>query len=677
MRRLYFPAWSVVALVALVGVVAGCGGAKAPDGGAHVVLLLVDERGERLPFDPEAIRAQRAREALDSVTRAHAGGKTPVALELQVDVALLPPDREGREGYLADTMESLARALDELGRGSPAAYAAAASRLRRVAFRFDPLARRMRITLSDDGETLEARSDRPGQALLQSADYTYLLRDRARDVAWARYAKRDPEAVPRAERDAYLDALLHGRPTGARDRDDDGAAGAERVLRLLRLHELAGAEHDEPLVGRVRHALVSSGGDLFREIAHQRPEVFDRAAPTSPLRRAERGYARFLVGALRDLDDSDALAAVRAGFARASRADAPVTRYVLPSFDRVEVALALLGAWRAGRTAAEAPALHFVVCPEERVRSGNRVVVSHSSYCSDELYRMARTDPGALEALTRYAVRTGDAAFTRLLFARLPREGERSEALGATKSLFGTRLFPVAIDALAGAVEGTGDAELVASARDLVRELPAARGDVAYLLARALTLRASTPVFTRFEELFAAPLELTDFERFMAYGEPAVQSFAAVLPAFAKRARGVPRARVFLVKLDAYLDRADERRAERGPDTTLSELRDGLCADDDDAARAEIGKAIAARRRTHPGEGLTELFAEPCPRRSLQRPAAKRPTIDRRDGGPETDLPAPFALPRQTDLPRAPRPPAAPGSPAAPRKPRSRPDDRR
>lgn len=632
------------AAVALASL-ASCGAPKAPREGTTVAILLVDARGARLPFDPEAMRARRARDALDGVTRAHSGGP----IELSVDLALLPSDREGREGYLADTMESLARALDELGRASPTSYAAAAGRLRRVSFRFDPLARRPRASLSDDGETLEARSDRPGQALLQSADYTHLLRDRAREVAWARYASREPADVPPLERGAYLDTLLRGRPTGGRDDDPDGAAGAERVLRLLRLHELARADHDDALARAARHALVSSGGDLFRDLAHQRPEVFDRAAATSPLRRAEREYARFLVAALHDLDEEEALAAVRAGFARASRGDAPAARYVLPSFDRLQVALAVLADWRT-RRADPTPAQHFVVCPEERVRSGDRVAVSQSSYCSDELYRLARAEPEALDGLARDALRADDVAFTRLLFSRVARGGAGlGRALHAAQGLFGTRLFPVAIDAMASSLDGLGDDALVSDARDLARDLPAARGDIAYLVARALTLRASAPVFTRFGELFGAPLELGDFSRFMAYGEAAVQSTRATLPAFAKGARGAPRARVFLTKLDAYLDRAGERRAERGPDTTLAELREGLCAEGDDAGRAEIGKAIAARRQAHPGEGLTEVFAEPCPR--LPAPSAPRaphapPRARPRDGGPASDTPR---------APRAPR----------------------
>ena len=638
---------ALVAAAALaIGSLAGCGTPKAPAEGARVAIVLVDARGARLPFDPEAMRARRAREALDSVTRERSGRP----IELQVDLALLPSDREGREGYVADAMESLARALDELGRTSPASYAAAAGRLRRVAFRFDPLARRTRVTLSDDGEALEARSDRPGQALLQSADYTHLLRDRARELAWGRYAKRAPDDVPRAERGAYLEATLRGRP-GGREDDPEGAEGAERVLRLLRLHELTRADGDDDLARAVRRALLTWGGDIFRDVAHQRPEVLDRAATGSPLRRAEREYARFLLAALRDLDEEEALAAVRAGFARASRGDAPAARYVLPSLDRLQVALTVLADWRA-RRAEPTPAVHFVVCPEERVRSGGRVAVSHSSYCGDELYRLARAEPATLDALARDALRADDAVFTRLLFARVARGGAGlASALGAAKRLFGTRLFPVAIDAMAATLDGLGDDALVSDARDLARDLPAARGDVAYLVARALTLRASAPVFARFGELFGAPLELGDFARFMAYGEGAVQSTRAALPAFAKGARGAPRARVFLAQLGPYLDRAGERRAERGPDTTLAELREGLCEDGDDAGRAEIGKAIAARRQAHPGEGLTDAFTAPCPRPPSARDARARPRDRPRDGGPETDTPR---------APRAPR--AHPGA---------------
>ncbi|MBK6463739.1 MAG: hypothetical protein IPF92_22445 [Myxococcales bacterium] len=589
--------------------------------GARVTILFIDARGARVPFDPEAVRARRALETLEAVTLSRAGG--PV--EIQVDLALLPGDREGREGCLADAMDSLARALDEVGRTSPATYAAAAGRLRRITFRLDPQARRNRAKISDDGEAVEARSSRPDQALLQSVDYTHLLRERAEALARARYAKREPAEVPRAERPAYLDTLLRVPPGGGPD-DPDGTAGAERVFRLLGLHEVARADGDDALTRDARHALVSAGGDLFRDLAHRRPEVLDGASATSPLRRAERAYSAFLVAGLHDLDEGEALAAVRAGFARVPRADAraPSAQYVLPSFDRLQVALTLLADWRTRRVDPP-PALHFVVCPEARVRYGDRVTVSQSSYCGGELYRLARAEPVALDALARDALRADDVAFTRLLFSRVARGGGRLSApLHTAKALFGTRLFPVAIDALASALDGEGDDGLVSDARVLARDLPAARGDVAYLVARALTLRVSTPVFARFGELFGAPLELGDFGRFMAYGESAVQSAVATVPAFASGARGAPRARVFLTKLDAYLDRAAERRAERGPDTTLSDLREGLCADGDDAARAEIGKAIAKRRKAHPDEGLTDAFERPCPRpatpRALRRP---------------------------------------------------------
>lgn len=637
-----------------------CGGASAPKSPSAIVVLLVDTRGRRLPFDPDAIRGTRAREAVDRV----AGH--PIALA--IDVALLPDAIEGREAYVADSLEALARGLDAEKTRDPAAWKGATGALEEVAFRFDPLAHKVSAKLSDDGKKLVAGTARTGAPPLTSEDFTYLFRKRADEQRRARYVSKRAEDVPREEREAYFRAL-EDHDDAPRDVRARLGYLADRTLTLLDLHALLVKERDRSqatLADQVRHRLALTGGDVLTEIAYHHPDLFDGAPRDASVRRAEVAYSEFLRRELPRLSDEEGLAATRIGFLRASPSGKP-PRYVLPSFDRLGTAIETLTSWKKkGQTSAAAtPVVHSIVCPEERVKSGHRIATSRSAYCGEELYQMAREDEGARRALVGYAKREDDAVFVKLLFARLPRDREKvAGTFDALRDVSGTKLFPVAIEAVAEASSGTGDPLFVSEARGLARTLPQARGDIAYLVARSLMHRGSEETFTRFGDLFGAPLELTDYERFMAYGDSAVEATPSIVPSFAPRARGAPRMRVFLTRLDAYLDHADERRAQVGPDRSFSDLRDKLCEDDDDAGVAELARAFAERRKKHPGEVLTEIFADGCPKKDPSANKAGKP--DKRpkphdpvrkprpmDGGPESDTPTPRPAPPKAPMPRA------------------------
>jgi len=625
-------AWLVTASAfsGLLSGTVGCGPrAPAVVPGAAIVVL-VDTRGRRLPFDPDALRAKRAREAVDRVAL------HPIALA--IDLALLPEDTEAREAYVADALEALARGLDAEKTRDAQDFAAGTSALSEVAFRFDPLARRAMAKLSDDGKTLVCGTSRAGSLPLTSEDFSYLFRKRAEDRRRAHYATKRPKDVPQGEREAYFRAL-EDHDDAPRDERARLAYLADRTLTLLELYDLASKEK-APLAAKVRHTLAMSGGDVLKDVAFHHPDLFDSAPRDSSVRRAEVAYSAFLRREMTLFSEEEALAGARSAFLRANPSGAP-SRYVLPSFDRVGFAIETLSGWkRRGQTmeAAE-PAVHVVVCPEERVKNGARISTSRSGYCGEELYRLAREDEGARKALLGYAKRADDAVFTRLLFSRLPHDREKiAVAFDAAREVSGTRLFPIAIEAMAESTSGTADAVFVSEARNLARALPGNRGDVAYLVSRGLMYRGSDETFTRFGDLFGAKLELGDFERFMTYGDAAVEATPAVIPAFAERTRGAPRMRVFLARLDAYLDHADERRARGGPDRTFSDLRDKLCAEDDDAGIAELARAFAERRKKHPGEMLTEIFADGCPKKD---PSEKRATEKPRPPARKTH-PMPF-----------------------------------
>jgi hypothetical protein len=651
--RLVRTSTAFVLGLVLAGALLGCTGAKSAEKGT-VVVMLVDAKGKKLPFDPDAIRAKRAREALDKVA--------PREVALSIDLALLPDDTEVREAYVADALESIARALDTLGKTDRTSYDAARP-LREVSFKFDPLAHRPRAKLSEDGSMLEVNTSRAGQPPLVMEDYIYLLRERGRDLRSARYAEKSPRDVPKEERSAYFAALVDSR-TSPREERGRYAWQADRVLTLLELYDLLAKDRD-PLASKVEHELVSSQVEVFREVAYHRPEVFDTAPAESSLKRAERAYSAYLQQAIPHLAEEDQYTAAKSAFMRASNHDERPLRYALPSLDRVAVATTLLTEWKrkGGGFANATPALHAVACPEEIVRSGNRWATSQSGFCGDELYHLARVEPEVQKALVAYAKREDDTAFTRLLFARLVRErtsASLGRAFDSARTLYGTRLFAVSVDAMAGALEGSGNEVLVDEARNFVRALPEARGDVAYLVARALTYRQSDETFKRFGDLFGAPLGVSDYERFMAYGDRAVAVTAEIIPAFAETAKGLPRIRVFLTKFDAYLDGEGDRFSRVGPDRTFSDLRDKLCEADDHVAVAEIARAFADRRKRKPGETLTEIFAEGCPKKdpsdgrgnTNKHPKPPAPKVRPKDGGPGSDIADPFSSPR---APRAPR----------------------
>lgn len=625
-------------LVAVLGV-SGCGRPE-PRGPATVVVVLVDAKGKRLPFDPEALRARRAREAVDAVAKK--------SVALSIEMALLPEETEAREAYVADALEALARGLDAEKRRDPEAFELGSGNLAEVAFRFDPVARNVSAKLSDDGTKLVVGTSRQGTPPVTSEDYAYLFRKRADERRRARYASKRADEVPPNEREAYF-LSLGDSSDAPREERARLAFFADRTLSMLDLYTLTERDRS-PLSAKVRHALVSSGGDVLRDAAFHHAEIFASAPADSSLRRAEAAYSAFLRREEPKMTEEDALGTARMAFLRASRGDEP-TRYALPSFDRLGYAVDVLSAYRkAGQTRdAASPKVHAVVCPEERVRQGNRVATSRSGHCGEELYAMAREDEAARRALVAYAKREDDVTFAKLLFGRLSRgprrEGRVFAALG---DVVDARMFPVALTAVAEALEGSGDAAFVSEARAFVRAHPERRGDVAYLVARALTHREAEDVFTRFDELFGEKLTLQEYERFLSYGDEAVASTPEIFPALAESTRGLPRMRAFTSKLSGYLDRAGERNIV-GPDATYADLKTRLCDDDDTAGIAEVSRALTERRRSHPGEPLTDIFSDPCPKRAPSDP------IKPRKPKPATSPPTPTGKATPTK-PRAPRP---------------------
>lgn len=626
-------------LVAVLG--ASACGRPEPRGPATVVVVLVDAKGKRLPFDPEALRARRAREAVDAVAKK--------SVALSIEMALLPEETEAREAYVADALEALARGLDAEKRRDIEAFELGTGNLTEVAFRFDPVARNVSAKLSDDGTKLVVGTSRPGSPPVTSEDYAYLFRKRADERRRARYASKRADEVPPNEREAYFLSLADSSDAPREERARL-AFFADRTLSMLDLYALTERDRS-PLSAKVRHALVSSGGDVLRDAAFHHAAIFASAPADSSLRRAEAAYSAFLRREEPKMTEEDALGTARMAFLRASRGDEP-TRYALPSFDRLGYAIDVLSAYRrAGQTRdAATPKVHAVVCPEERVRQGNRIATSRSGHCGEELYAMAREDEAARKALVAYAKREDDVAFAKLLFARIAhgprREGRVFAALG---DVLDARMFPVALTAVADALEGSGDAAFVSEARTFVRAHPERRGDVAYLVARALTHREAEDVFTRFDELFGEKLTLQDYERFLSYGDEAVASTPEIFPALAESTRGLPRMRAFTGKLGGYLDRAGDRHII-GPDATYADLKTRLCDDDDAAGIAEVARAFAERRRSHPGEVLTDIFSDPCPKRAPSDPIKTR----KPKPGASPPLPTGKTTPAK---PRAPRQP--------------------
>lgn len=634
-----------VVAAAIVAAASACGPREAAKSPSSVVVVLVDTRGKKLPFDPEAMRAKRAREALDAVAQ------RPIALS--IDLALLPEDTEAREAYVADVLEAIARGLDGERTRDKSGFASATGALAEVALKYEPLANDTTVKLVDDGKRMLCETARVGAPPITSEGVAWVVRAREGEQRRARYATRRAEDVPAAEREAYLRALTDHDDIPREERARY-AYLADRTLSLLDLLALCDKDRS-PLAAKIRHELVANGGDVLGDVAFHRPAVFDGAPRESSLRRAEARFAAFLRADFHALGEEDALAAARLGFQRANTSGTP-TRYVLPSFDRLGFAFDVLAAWKKGGQsgAATSPVVHSVVCPEEKVRSGNRIATSRSGYCTEELYHLAREDASARRALVAYTKREGDVVFARILFARLAHD--REHPAGTFESLretFGTKLFPVALDAIADACLGTADAGFVSEARALARAIPEARGDVAYLVARALTYRGAEEVFADFGDKFGGPLGLGDYERFMAYGDKAVEATPAVIPAFSPSARGAARMRLFVARLDGFLDHADDRRAEGARDGTLPDLRERLCADDDGAGVAEVARAIAERRKKHPGEPLTEIFSDGCPKKD---PSPASRNDKGKPGAKKPDIADPFGAPRPSRPPPPPRP---------------------
>jgi hypothetical protein len=624
----------------------------------HVSVVILPSPDE-LPFDPADARLEEASAQLAAL----AGH----AIAFEFDVALLPDWRVGFQDMLIQSIESVARDLDQLKRDKPLVFARGVPRLDRVVSRYDATAGdRPDVKLDPEGSavTIAGPARRWGVA---GGEVAEALEDEYSRWEAGRWAAARAQDVPAAERRGYFEFLTTRNDARARDPREPREPDADAVVGAVALSSLIGAS-DPRLAADVRLWLLGAARDFAGAYEHDQDRVV--ALPSwSRWRRAEASWVAWANAAVATMTDEEKLALVESVFVRTRGSDGAyhAASFAFPGFDRFAYGLSIADAWvRAGhpRGGSQVPAqlalFGAVVCPRS---TGPDEGASFVGRCDYVWYRDALDDATTTQRLVdallaRKDLELVEAVFTAIDF--MPTGGDKlgslfalAQALDADEGEW-RRAFRVIADSRA---EGGDSARWVDEARRQWVMHPSRHGAFLYALAQVDRYGEDKVGWERFAATFGAPIDARDFGAYLSEGVRAMSLAAGVWPALSP---GWSRAAVLVPRLDAFLDdRATRRYDPQDPRRALEAIAQRLCAEGSVADMAQIRAYLGRRIATHPGEDYASTFAESkeCARHPARPRAGGAPTAPA-GHGPLAPVPAdhgPLApAPARTNLPLEP-----------------------
>jgi hypothetical protein len=595
----------------------------------HVSVVILPSPDE-LPFDAANARLEEASAQLAAL----AGH--PIAFEF--DVALLPDWRVGFQEMLIDSIESVARDLDELKREKPLVFARGAPRLDRVVSLYDATVDRADAKLDPTGGvlTITGPARRWG---VGRGEVTEALADEYARWEFTRWGSARAQDVPAVERRGYFEFLTGRNDARARDPREPREPDADAVVGAVALSSLVGAS-DPRLAADVRTWLLGAARDFADAYEHDEERVV--ALPAwSRWRRAEASWVAWANAGLGSMTDEEKLALVESVFVRTRAADGVyrAASFAFPGFDRFAFGLSIADAWaRAGhpRGAAQPPAqlalFAAVVCPRSADAGGAPSLVGRCDYV---WYRDALDDTVTTRRLTDALLARKDldlveAAFTAIDF--MPAGGDKlGELLALAQALDANdaewrRAFHVIADSRA---EGGDAPRWVDEARRQWAAHPSRHGALLYALAQVDRYDGDKVGWDRFADTFGARVDARDFAAYLDEGGRATSLAHALWPALSP---GWSRAAVLVPHLDALLDDPEARRYDsQDPGHALRAIAERLCAEGNVTDLAQIRAYLGRRVATHPGEDYASMFAESkecarhAPRPAVAAPAAHAP----------------------------------------------------
>lgn len=544
------------------------------------VTVRFSERMERFGFDPRELRLREASRQLAE--------RSGHLVAFDIDTALLPQEEATFHEALIDALQTLARDLEALA-DCPACLAYAP---KTIAIRYDATGtegRPYRSATYDRKTATLAIPVHPDAGLVPEGLLRAVLEDLHADDVVARFAGKDPAAIPPAEQRDYLEYLDHGwsdLQTGEYRQETDPA----RIRKLVALHDSA---RDEALRADVRTELVPLARSSFTDwywgheaaLAHEYPAAL-------------AAYGGFLQRHAASLSPGQRLEVAR-------------TLYVIdherrpvpspPGFDAFAFGLQVIDEWLATPAPAGQPseaerdrdALHgFVACP----------YIPHSSHpeCRDEAFHAWVWDTPesrvrwAAALMERDSLELTRAALHALAMARgheAARELWRMLEDDPVEWALATRVL--GDDHVIG-----GHAPWVADELPrLWRERPRQRGVLLYLLARGDPDGRDRAVWgPRFAKRFGARPSVGDLEAFLDTSPLALGCLAGPLQVL----DGSPVGAV-LDRLDRHLD-APELEGGYPP---IPALVRHLCDRGTPGERAAVHARLTRRLRDHASERAT------------------------------------------------------------------------
>jgi hypothetical protein len=620
--------------VAAMLLAAGCGSGRAAGRGAayaagastHGVYVAIVPPARELPFDPSNARLLQASRELADI----AGH--PVTLE--IDAALVPQGRSSLEHELVRSIEHAARDLAAFKKERPRAFATIAASLDAIACRYRATVREPQARFDPGERRVIVTQTAPGSSLVPPGLLRAALEDAFEAELARRYAAKMPDEVPPAERAAYFEHLTQTRPGygNLSERRARKARGelpeldalatdphAETILRVARLGEILGASTDA-LAAAVREWLVGEAA-YFAHAYDTRAEVIARLAPSSPWRRAEAAWVRWLNAHLASLSDAGRVAIARAAFPSRGRCrepdpcpDQPAS---MPGFDRIAFGLAVVDEWRAGGHRTEGEGERFelhdgIVCPHTTREDGRR---TRNRGCNAAFYRIAMATQATRARLVSELARRGDPRVVDEVFANA--ELVPSDRVVAVWR--GLEPHPSLWQAAARVVvehlleEREHADAIVAEANRLWRDAPQRRGTALLILAhgtRGMDRSYSDPRWADFPKRYGEPVSQKALSSFLDHGARAMQLVPSIWPALGK---DYSRAEPIVARLDAFVADSGVRRGSGGePTATLRAIAGRMCDENAAGELARLHTWLEQRVRSHPGEAaaLSTLVAD-------------------------------------------------------------------
>lgn len=547
------------------------------------VTVRFSERLERFPFDPRELRLREASRQLAE--------RSGHLVAFDVDVALLPQEEAVFHEALIDALQVLARDLEALEEHPSRAYAP-----KTIAIRYDATAtegRPYRAATYDRTTATLSIPVHPDEGLVPEGLLRAVLEDLWADDVVARFAGRDPAAIPAEQQREYLEYLRHGWPdlqTGEYRQESDPA----RIRKLVVLHA---ASRDEALRADVRATLIPLARRSFTDwhwghaakLAHEYPDAF-------------ADYGGFLAKHAAALSPAERLEVAQTLYVRNHQhGPAPSP----PGFDAFAFGVRVIDEWlAAARSPAKAEAateaerdrdaLHgFVACPY--------IPRSSHPHCRDQaFYAWAWDVPEHRERLAAALRERDSPELTRAAMEALT----RARGLEAARELW--RMLEDDAEAWAIVTRVLGDDHVIGGhsrwvADDLERlwrERPQQRGILLYLLARTDPDGREEAIWgRRFARRFGARPSTRDLEAFLDASPQAMGCLGGPLQVV--DGSPVP---AILARLDRHLD--SDVALEQGYEPIPLLVRH-LCDRGTPAERAAVHAHLAGRLREHASERPT------------------------------------------------------------------------